>query len=847
MSQKSQKLVSKLSIKSNTKWFNQQPKIKNVANETQPPELVAALIAEAKNVLESETKLYHRLQENRRDKDFAWIKRILQSGTLSDKISAHTILIQDCPVYNISSVEALINMVNTKGKRECLMAMDALQDLFIGEVLAEDRKMKFFHQQPLKELDSVAKESPAVRKLILILWVFENEIKNLYSKFVNNLKAVGHDTVEKTKQKAVTVMCNLLKENPEQEQFLLEQVVNKIGDPVGKIGSHACYVLGQLLIQHPDMKTVVVQEVERFIFRSNLSEKAKYYSLCFLNQIILNHEEYQLANHLIMIYFSQFKLFVRKGEVDTKMMSALLTGVARAYPFAKLKDNVIMNQLDAMYRLVHMVNFNTSIQAMMLIFQVLDSKDNLSDRFYNALYRKLLDPAISGSSRQASLLNLVYRALKKDVAVVRIKAFVKRILQIALYQTPNLQCAFLVLISELCKLHPDLLDTKASILDDSDSEEHYEDVPDEDEKPVIQNEPADIKPKTESSWVHKQKKRGQLTYDLNGRDALHAGAEHASPWELVFLKNSFHPSVSLFAHQICNSTEIKYSGDPLLDFTITRFLDRFVYRNPKKPSENLKLSAQTKVFGSRKLKSSNMKKIPINASEYLQQKAEKIPPEEAFIYEYLHNKASRATKKNDSDIESICSEDFEKLLDDMHPEDDNKSLNFAKELGLHKEKKGTKRKIDSGSENESDINSLENEDLEIDSDLDDEVDFNDEEMKEAFGDIDEDLAEADFNHGSFGGMDDSIRKPSKKNKKVKQLPDEKLLASAEEFSALLEDNAGGKVDTVTSNAFINKDKSGAKQLAWEMQRDRYVKGHKWNNKKKNFRKKNFRKNIKSKR
>lgn len=94
-------------------------------------------------------------------------------------------------------------------------------------------------------------------------------------------------------------------------------------------------------------------------------------SLYFLFQIILSSDDYNLANRLIMIYFGQFKFSVKKGEVNTKMMSALLTGVARAYPYAKLKENVIMEQLDAMYRLVHIVSFNISIQALMLIFQVL--------------------------------------------------------------------------------------------------------------------------------------------------------------------------------------------------------------------------------------------------------------------------------------------------------------------------------------------------------------------------------------------------------------------------------------------------------------------------------------------
>lgn len=70
-------------------------------------------------------------------------------------------------------------------------------------------------------------------------------------------------------------------------QFLLEHLVNKIGDPVAKVGSHVCYLLGQLIIHHPDMKAVVIQEVERLVYRPNLPDRAKYYALCFLNQVFL--------------------------------------------------------------------------------------------------------------------------------------------------------------------------------------------------------------------------------------------------------------------------------------------------------------------------------------------------------------------------------------------------------------------------------------------------------------------------------------------------------------------------------------------------------------------------------
>jgi len=37
--------------------------------------------------------------------------------------------------------------------------------------------------------------------------------------------------------------------------------------------------------------------------------------------------------------------------------------------------------------------------------------------------------------------------------------------------------------------------------------------------------------------------------------------------------------------------QISYDGDPLADFTAMRFLDRFVYRNPKKTTSKRALLA----------------------------------------------------------------------------------------------------------------------------------------------------------------------------------------------------------------------------------------------------------------
>lgn len=132
------------------------------------------------------------------------------------------------------------------------------------------------------------------------------------------------------------------------------------------------------------------------------------------------------------------------------------------------------------------------------------------------------------------------------------------------------------------------------------------------------------------------------------------------------MRKSFHPSVSLFAHQFSNSKEIKYSGDPLLDFTTSKFLDRFVYRNPKKHSAKLEQNVNTRVFGARKLKSKTSKLLPVISTEYLQQNSRNVPVEEQFIYKYLQKRATTKEKgKDDSDIESVTSEDFQKLLDNV--------------------------------------------------------------------------------------------------------------------------------------------------------------------------------------
>jgi len=70
-------------------------------------------------------------------------------------------------------------------------------------------------------------------------------------------------------------------------------------------------------------------------------------------------------------------------------------------------------------------------------------------------------------------------------------------------------------------------------------------------------------------------------YEWQKRDPRFASTERSLLWEVLPLTRHFHPSVSQFALALCNGEQIVYSGDPLRDFQLGAFLDKFVFKNPK--------------------------------------------------------------------------------------------------------------------------------------------------------------------------------------------------------------------------------------------------------------------------
>jgi ribosome biogenesis protein MAK21 len=485
--------------------------------------------------------------------------------------------------------------------------------------------------------------------------------------------------------------------------------------------------------------------------------------------------------------------------------------------------------LDTLFRITHSSNFNTSIQALMLIQQLTASNQVAGDRFYRTLYESLLDPRVATSSKQSLYLNLLYKALKNDLNVRRVKAFVKRIVQVLGLHQPSFICGIFFLIRELEKTFPGL----SSLFDqpednEDDDEEVFRDVLDEDDE---QPEPTAMETKPKESTM----------YDPRKRDPEHSNADRSCLWELLPYTTHFHPSVSLNAANLLEHNPM--SGKPDLTLhTLTHFLDRFVYRTPKASAPSRGASIMQPLAGGEtadRLVEAGKKaqnELPLNTEAFWKKKAADVAAEDVFFHEYFtrvnkDKEKVRAKKGKDvdpvardeeEDVDGVSDDEDEiwKALVDSRPEleadgdsDDDLDMDDLESAFDDSEDEGEGEGEDSDGgvifNDESDVPSDE-EMAEFSEpeeaapapktkkgkkaqDEDDDSDNFDMDVSDdgAFVDSDEDLP-SDI---ELGGMDltpADVPAPAesdrKKRRKLKQLP---TFASADDYAALLADDDDG--------------------------------------------------------
>lgn len=682
-----------------------------------------------------------------------------RSGTVTDKVSAFSVLVGDNPIANLRSLDALLGMVTSKvGKRHALTGFEALKELFISSLLP-DRMLKGLLQRPLNHLPET-KDGYS----LLLFWYWEECLKQRYERFVFALEEASRDMLPVLKNKAVKIIETLLKSKSEQERRLLSALVNKLGDPENKGASNADFHLSELLKDHPNMTTVVIDEVDSFLFRPHLGIRAKYHAVNFLSKIRLYHkgDGPNVAKRLIDVYFALFKVLITEAggsqekdksgkrgdgkasksgkhgeaknsseshvELDSRLLSVLLTGVNRAFPYVSTSeaDDIIEVQTPMLFQLVHSDNFNVGIQALMLLYKISSKNQVVSDRFYRALYAKLLLPAAMNSSKAEMFIGLLLKAMKSDVNVKRVAAFAKRVMQVALQQPPQYACGCLFLLSEVLKARPHLgkmvlqsesadeedehfediveetddrttsasdkqendagpVENSGAAVSDSDSSEDEEETPvsasedevsDEADEFLIRDDAKDVqKSTTRSGSGGKQSqvssKRPSLPggYDLRHREPSYCNADRVSWWELTALASHVHPSVSNMANRLLKGSDIIYDGNPLNDLSLTAFLDKFMEKKPK----SITWHGGSQIEPTRKLEMTNH----LIGPEILSLADEDVPPEDLVFHKFYVNKmsSSKKTKKKKKKKRGADNEAAEELFGDGgDDESDNEEI-----------------------------------------------------------------------------------------------------------------------------------------------------------------------------
>jgi len=217
----------------------------------------------------------------------------------------------------------------------------------------------------------------------------------------------------------------------------------------------------------------------------------------------------------------------------------------------------------------HQGTFKTRIQALALLDRLSSSSSSSSStggskeedpgrlrrRFDRALYEVLVAPELRQTTKPTLVFNLCYVALSstKDDPL-RSAALLKRVLHVAAHAPAASAAASVYLAARLRKRNKPLeerLETGAPTHDDKEDDD-----------------------RTAAASTSRYVKR----------DPLYATSVDPKPWEVATFLRHYHPSVRAFARQYLEKDRRldAYAGDPLQDFTLSNFFDRFAYRNPKK-------------------------------------------------------------------------------------------------------------------------------------------------------------------------------------------------------------------------------------------------------------------------
>ena len=709
-----------------TKRFRHKNKKKSKnknMNMNRKLEPIEQLYQKAKNIYETKTSSFDldKIDYNQKvNKEKRWTHDILQKGTFDDKISALLLYIRENPKMTLKYLEILIKLSENKNRRKNDAVIIGLKDLFLESILQGKKYISFNNKYKNIMNDKIEEDE-------LFNSYYEDKIHHLYLRFVNLLEeSINSESIINIKKKNMEYLSEMLIKQPESEEKILQDIVNKLGDTSTEISNYTIKLLNKIQEIHMNMSNIIFKYVTIF-YTMNDKNESKLNALNYLVQMeIPNINKKIFLEESINFFFGLFnqistenennnnkenekKLRIEKNKkkqkkikkiilenknkdaINDKLLSLIVKRINILFKYIKNQKNqmekineIIESKISILFKLSHSKSLKLSIEILKLLFGIITTQDqNFVSRYYKSLYELISSKSLSSSKYVKEALKLILMSLMFDNNNNRISSFIKRLLEMCLISEPPFIICNLIIISQ-----------------------------------VIRNK--------NKLWKMMEREQSgvKLFYDSTKRDPQFAQGEYSFLNELYLLEKHYHPSVQRMAKFILdnyNKDIISYNGDPLLDFSLTNFLEKFMLKNPKIKKEKKEI-----------------KKITNDDDEL-----------KKFIQgdEDNNNKENKNITMDENDLEFI--DKFNKI----YPEITN-DKNYLKKMKKKEKKMRTEEDVDEMI-GDQEYTKKENEDSDLENYADKVID---EEYKKFGKDIDDDndLIENDLenNNNEEGEVDD---------------------------------------------------------------------------------------------
>lgn len=446
-----------LQIPEGSTWYSHLSAFENKPGEVS--DLPASVAVKLSDIVDKERSAFQKKKSSNPTGDQKWVTEIIKAGTLSDKVAALALVVQESPPHALEALDQLVAMALKKEQRTSMLALDALKDLLIHNLLP-DRHLIPRSRRPWTD--------SRVTLPIAILFWYEDQLISRVERIIEAIEVGLKSSLEHFKKHAMEIVADLLVSKPEKEGRLLTDLVNKLGDPSKSICSKCMDLMKNVIRVHPTMKSVMVREVRQLVCKPNLPIRVIHVAIMLISQIRLVPGDHDVAAQCVEYYVSLFEKAVKQGEMGSRLLSALLNGINRAFPFLKSAEP-LAKHIDSLFKIAHTAAFTTSTQALTLISLIaiggdsssggrgegkegkgkgkgkgkkgnkrdnritsetesltkedIRSKTDLVNRYYRALYAKLFTDQVASRQRNTVFLNLLYRSMKVDPSEQRFSAF----------------------------------------------------------------------------------------------------------------------------------------------------------------------------------------------------------------------------------------------------------------------------------------------------------------------------------------------------------------------------------------------------------------------------------------